>query len=502
MKIDINKSRIERMVSVGPFWCDFYHLTTAYTLFQDDQHDVTETFEMYVRKNPFKGAYTLTAGLGVVLDWIKNWKFTDEHINHLRQYKNKLGKQKFDEKFLDMLKTTPLELDIDALPEGEIAFPNEPFVRVTGPSWQCGLVESAFLNALNSGSLVATKASRIIRSAEIDGVPRTVMEFGLRRAPDFMGLNSSRAAIIAGIKCTSNVASSLIDGTENTGTHPHFYIMHYEDESLAFEKWLIHNKDDFTSLLVDSYDTLKGVEKAIKACKKTGVALDSIRLDSGDLAYLSREARKMLDSAGLNETKIIGSNDLDEYIIASLIQEQDAKFDSFGVGTKLVAPENESALGGVYKLKVSNGRDVIKVSDQPTKTTIPGATEVIRILENESPRKFGGDIIISIHNNLESEGILPENIESINLFDDKRRTFQKGLKYYKPIVPVVRKGKILNNTDTQPISEIADFARKNLDSLDDSHRRLVNPHFYVAGLEEKLYNERKNMILEISENNR
>lgn len=487
-------SRMQRMSNVGPLWCDFYHLTTPYTFYLDGQHDVEETFEMFIRKNPFKGGYTLTAGLGIMLDWIKNWKFTDEHIEHLRTYRNKRGEQKFNEGFLGMLRDAPLSVDIDALPEGEVVFPNEPFLRVSGPAWQCGIVESAFLNGINSSSLVATKASRILWAADIDGIHRPVMEFGLRRSPDLMGLTPSRAAIVAGVKRTSNVASNFVDNTDGTGTHPHFYIMHYGDELEAFKKWLIHNEDDATVLLVDSYNTIKGVKNAIQAYRETGIAVDGIRLDSGDLAYLSIEARKLLDDAGLTETKIIASSDLDEYIIASLIQEQGAKIDSFGVGTRLVAPVDDSALGGVYKLKVTNGKDSIKVSDQPIKTTVPGATEIVRIIENGSERKFGGDIIISKDNDLENEGSLPMDITSVNIINEDRRVFKKGTKYYKPMVPVVRNGKVLNDLDKKPLSEIAEFAQRNLNSLDSAYRRLVNPHVYVAGLEEGLFNRRRDMV--------
>lgn len=491
--------RINRIAEVGALWCDFYHLSTPYTLFLDGQHDVVETYEMFIRKNPFNGGYTLNAGLGIMLDWLRSWKFTDKHLDLLRKYKTKTGQQKFSEDFLNMLKNTPLKVDIDALPEGELIFPNEPFVRITGPSWQCGLLESAFLNGINSSSLIATKTSRIVRSANIDGKIRPVAEFGLRRSNDFMGLIPSRSAIIGGIKKTSNMASTYVDGTEGTGTHPHFYIMHYEDEYEAFKKWLIYNKDDATTLLVDSYNTLEAVKKVIKAHKETGIAVDSIRLDSGDLAYLSKEARKMFDDAGMTNTKIIASNDLDEYSILSLIQEQGAKIDSFGIGTKLVAPSDSSTLGGVYKLKTTNNRDVIKVSDNPIKTTIPGKTEIIRIIEKGEVDKFGGDIIVSADNNLQQEGVLENDIVSINSITEEKRIFEKGTKYYKPIIPVVKNGKIINDLDKKPLSEIAEFANKNLNLLDESHKRFINPHIYVVGIEESLYNERKDMIIKYRE---
>ena len=209
--------RINRIAEVGALWCDFYHLSTPYTLFLDGQHDVVETYEMFIRKNPFNGGYTLNAGLGIMLDWLRSWKFTNKHLDLLRKYKTKTGQQKFSEDFLNMLKNTPLQVDIDALPEGELIFPNEPFVRITGPSWQCGLLESAFLNGINSSSLIATKTSRIVRSANIDGKIRPVAEFGLRRSNDFMGLIPSRSAIIGGIKKTSNMASTYVDGTDGTG---------------------------------------------------------------------------------------------------------------------------------------------------------------------------------------------------------------------------------------------------------------------------------------------
>ena len=490
--------RLNQYEKVGPFWCDFYHLTTPYTFFMDGQHNTIETYEMFIRKNPFKSGYTIVAGLGPMIDWIRTWKFTDEHIDFLRTYKTKNGEQKFSEDFLKMLKDTPINVDIEAMPEGELIFPNEPFIRITGPSWQCGLMESAFLNCINASSLIATKASRIVRSACIDGKQRPVAEFGLRRANDFMGLIPSRASIIGGIRRTSNVASNFIDGTEGTGTHPHFYIMHYDDEYEAFKKWVIYNKNDSLSILIDTYDTLKATDKVIQVQKETGIKIDSIRIDSGDLAELSKKVRKKFDENGCENIKICLSNDLDEYKIIDLIQNKKGQVDLFGIGTNLVAPSDSSTIGGVYKLKRTNGRDVIKVSDEYAKTTIPGATEIIRLLDNDNT--FLSDIVLPYRNNFDKEGVLKEDIVSINIKNFEKKVFKKGQKYYKPMINVVKSGKIINEVDKTNIYEIYDFTKKNLSLLKDSYKELINPETYFVGVEENLFNERDSMIKKYKEN--
>ncbi|MCL2010045.1 MAG: nicotinate phosphoribosyltransferase [Synergistaceae bacterium] len=476
------------------FWCDFYHLTMAQSLFLDGEGDKDETFEMFVRKKPFGGAYIVAAGLGPVLSWLRGWGYDEDSVGYLRAQRAN-GVPVFHEPFLDMLGSASLELTIDAFPEGELIFPNEPFVRVTGPAWQCSVVESAFLNGINSASLIATKASRIMEASRGKGV----MEFGLRRSNDRGGLLSTRSAAVGGFMVTSNVDAARKYGLKAAGTHAHSFVMHYDSELAAFEAWLIHNPNNAT-LLVDSYDALEGVTNAIKASKSTGVPLEGVRLDSGDLAYFSKAAREILDAAGFYETKIVVSGDLDEYIIADLLTVQKAPIDVFGVGTKLVVPE--TALGGVYKLKVTSGESRIKVSEDPAKTTIPGATEVIRLL-SPCAERFVGDVIAEAGEagkagkegkKLPSRGRLERDMESVNMKSGVLKTFGKGTAFYKPMTRVMSAGVLTGGHESRSLAEIAEAARKNLAALDSEHKRLLNPHLYVAGLERSLYDKRGKMI--------
>ena len=470
------------------FRCDFYHLTMAQTLFLDGEHNKPETFEMYIRRNPFKGGYTVAAGLGPVLEWIKNWGYTDQQIQFLREQKTPTGKPMFKAEFIDMLKNTPLQVNIDAIPEGEVFFPNEPVARVTGPAWQCSMVETAFLNGINAASLIATKAARIVTAA--DG--RNVMEFGLRRAQDRQGMMPTRAAAVGGILTTSNVDAAMRYGIKAVGTHAHSFVMHYKDEVEAFKAWLKHNPENAT-LLIDTYDTIQGAKNAVAAAKQTGVALGGVRLDSGDLVYLSKKVRKILDAGGFKNAKIVASNDLDERIVQSLIR-QGAKIDIFGIGTNLVTAADQPALGGVYKVKVTDGRDCIKVSEDAIKTTIPGATEVVRMLEDTKVRKFAGDVIVDVNNKLKAKGRLKEKLVSVNLANEKEKVFPVGTPYYKPLVQVVRNGKVLGDMDIRPVQEIAKATKVNLAALDAAHKRFDEAHIYVAGLEKELFNRRKDMI--------
>lgn len=476
--------------------CDYYHLTMIQALYRSGKHETEETFELYYRKNPFKGGYVVTAGLGEALEWINDWHFSDENIDFLRAQKTLSGAEMFDEDFLAMLKNTSLALNIDAMPEGEIAFPNEPIVRVSGPSWQCHLMEAALLNIINSHSLIATKASRIVAASMCDGKKRSVLEFGLRRAQDIGGFMPVRAAYVGGAEATSNVEAGAKYGIPVRGTHAHSFIMHYENELDAFVDYMKAMPEN-TTLLVDTYDTLNGVKNAIKAAQITGISLMGIRLDSGDLTYLSIEARKLLDEAGFVNTKIVASNDLDEHIIESLIKNEGAKIDIFGVGTNLVTAADQPALGGVYKLKTTAGRDCIKVSDQVIKTTIPGATDVLRILkETENGDEFNGDVIIKSGGDFKASGTLTSPLVSINMNNGFKKVFPSGTKYYKPLKRVVSDGKVEIAELEKSLPQIKAFAEAELAKLEASHKRLSNPHTYVAGLEQSLWEQREAMRLE------
>ena len=473
-------------------WMDFYHLTMAQTLFLDGQQNSQATFEMFIRRNPFKGAYTISSGLGPVLEWLNNYGFSDEFLGYLAGLKYENGQPKFTKEFLEFLRDQPLQVTIEAVPEGELIFPNEPIVRVTGPEWQVGIIETAILNGINAASFIATKASRIKRAAR--GKP--VMEFGLRRAQDRQGRMSTRAAATGGILVTSNVGAAKQYDLIAAGTHAHSFVMGQKTETEAFEKWLALNPNNAT-VLIDTYDIIQGIKNAISASQNTGVKLKKIRIDSGDLAFFSVEARKLLDAANMADTKILVSNDLDEYIIESLLNEG-AAIDEFGVGTSMVTgadkPEDgkiyQPALGGVYKLKVTNGRDCIKVADE--KTTIPGATDTIRMLDSDG--KFDGDVIVSMGFASEQSGVLKFPIVSINPKNRMAKTFDVGTKFYKPMTRVVTDGIVDINAAQRDVKEIGKATDDNLAKLDDSHKRFLNAHIYVAGIEESLFQYRQQMI--------
>lgn len=464
-------------------FCDLYHLTMAQAMFDAGTHNRIETYEMYIRKTPFNGSYLVTAGLSEVLKWMNDWNFTAKDIEFLRQ-------QGFKEEFLKEIQNSKLQISIDAMPEGEIAFSNEPILRVTGPAWQAMIVEAAILNIVNSQSLIATKASRICRAATCDGHKRRVLELGLRRAQDMQGFTPTRASYIGGVDATSNVEAGRYYNIPIAGTMAHCFIMREESETEAFKNY-IRSFPDKASVLIDTYDTIQGAKNAIEAAKAVGVPLKSVRLDSGDLAYLAKQVRQILNEAGFKETQITASNDLDEKTIQSLVLEQKAPIDVFGVGTMLVTSYDQPALGGVYKLKQTGGRDVIKVSELSIKTTIPGATDVVRILNKDG--KYAGDIIYKKGIDMLKNSQLIADVSSVNLSLETTKVFPKGMSGYYPLVPVMRRGVVNKNHMNRPIAEIREAVLQNLAKMDDSHLRLQNPHAYIAGVEEKLFITRQNM---------
>lgn len=469
-----------------PLFCDLYHLTMAQAMFDNDTHNRTETYEMFIRKTPFNGSYLLTAGLGEVLEWLNNWHFEPEDIEFLRQ-------QGFKESFLEMLSTARLELNIDAFREGEIVFPNEPIVRVTGPAWQAVMVEAAILNIINSQSLFATKASRIVQAASSDGKKRTVLELGLRRSQDMQGFAPTRAAYIGGIDVTSNVAAGQYYHIPIGGTMAHCFIMREETEKEAFKNY-IRSFPEKASVLIDTYDTIEGAKQAVLASKETGIPLKSVRLDSGDLAYLAKRVRQILDENGCQDTQITASNDLDEYTIQSLILEQNAPIDVFGVGTMLVTSFDQPALGGVYKLKRTGHRDVIKVSELSIKTTIPGATDVVRLLDAKG--NYAGDVICTDNHSFVNGDSLAEPLTSIDIRSEKGRRFIRGKRAYRPMIPVMRNGLVNEIEMKRDLNEIRSYARASLNRLDETHKRLVSAHVYVAGLENSLYIKRHDLRIQ------
>ncbi len=484
--------RNDILQSGTPLYCDLYHLTMAQAWFKDNKHLEHKTSEAFFRRCPFGGSYLISAGLQEFVEWIDNWHISKSDIEYLRTLKNTDGSKIFDDKFLNFIKDQRLQLDIKAVSEGEIVFPNEPVLSVSGPCWQVDMIESAFLNIFNAQSLIATKASRMVNAASSDGIKRPVMEFGLRRAQDMGCFLPTRASYIGGCIGTSNVAAAKYYSIEAKGTMAHSFVMSYENELDAFKSYLKASVGN-TTLLVDTYDTRQGIKNAIKASQDTNILLQGIRIDSGDLAYWSKEARKILDEANMKHTKIVVSNDLDEYLIENLIMVQKAPIDIFAAGTKLVTAYDTPALGGVFKTKEYSDKPVIKIAEG--KTTIAGATNVVRIVKN---KKFEGDIIIKTDENIVKEGKLKRNIKSFKLNSDinENMLFEEGCEAYLLLKPIMSKGYIVGQDLDLSLRQLREEAMRNLDKLDNCYKRLANPHIYGVGLEQNLYNLQQKLIKE------
>ncbi|GAB3761250.1 nicotinate phosphoribosyltransferase [Spirosoma pomorum] len=480
---------------------DLYQVTMAYGYWKSGQLNASITekeavFNLYFRRNPFDGGFTIACGLTNVIGYINNFGMSKKDLRYLRTLTGNDGLPLFDEAFLEYLADLKLTVDIDAVPEGTIVFPNEPLVRVRGPILQCQLLETPLLNLVNFESLIATKAARLRLSAGND----TLLEFGLRRAQGVDGgMTASRAAYIGGCDATSNVLAGKLYDIPVKGTHAHSWVMSFDNELTAFETYAQVLPNNVT-LLVDTYDTLQGVRNAIEAgrqLREQGHTLSAIRLDSGDLAYLSIEARKLLDEAGFSETAIVASNDLDETIITSLKQ-QGAQITIWGVGTKLVTAYDQPALGGVYKLSALRDTETdawqykMKLSEQAIKTSTPGIQQVRRFLDE---RGFLADMIFD-----ESQGGLPESTDSVMIDPldfTKRRRFGNNDTYEDLLVPVFRAGQQVY--DAPNIHATRSRVQAQLASLHPGVKRFVNPHTYPVGLEKGLHDLKTALILKLRE---
>lgn len=518
----MNNAPSDPLARYSALWGDQYSLTMAQAFFTHGRHNVNTTFHAFIRANPFKGGYLVTAGQNILLQWLsQHWRFDAEDIALLKRKTVRdpvSGEMKplFTPAFIDMVKNSKMELTIHAMPEGELAFPDEPIMRVHGPLWQCLMVEGAVLNAINSQSLFATLASRLVEVAE----GRPVLEFGLRRAQAVGGLEASRGAWIGGVSGTSNMLAEKYYGIPSTGTFAHAFVMVYEDELEAFKAYAQAMPYNGV-FLVDTYDSLEGVRRAVGACKETGIKMKGIRLDSGDLTYLSRQARIILDQAGFTDTQIIASNDLDEETMAAIRMEGGA-MDIWAVGTNLVTAKSQPALGGVYKLGAVYGddlnqneidatrlavaqgrqphldknfmRDVIKISEQAAKVTIPGELDVLRFLHQNDVERYDGDVIVSTYLvDPVKDGALTHEVRSLRKDDEtQKKTFKVGTRVYRPLLKVFDAGHLIVEIET--IHQARERAAKCLAMLDPTHRRLKNPHWYGVGIEESLYQKRKDMI--------
>ncbi|MCC2547318.1 nicotinate phosphoribosyltransferase [Hymenobacter sp. BT175] len=469
---------------------DLYQLTMSYGYWKKGMQDREAVFHLYFRRPPFGGGYALCAGLAYVADWLENLHFSEEDLAYLAELRGVKNTPLFEPAFLEYLRQLRFTCDIDAIAEGTVVFANEPLLRVKGPLLQAQLLETALLTLVNFQTLIATKAARIREAAGTD----QVLEFGLRRAQGFDGgLSASRAAYLGGVDGTSNVLAGLRYGIPVRGTHAHSWVMSFEDEEQAFETYAEAFPDDST-FLVDTYDTLEGVRRAISVARKmraNGHELGGIRLDSGDLAYLSREARALLNEAGFPNTRIVASNDLDENLITSL-KLQGAQINAWGIGTKLVTAYDQPALGGVYKLAALRRADdsgweyTVKISEQLAKTTIPGILQVRRYeTETGQPR---ADML---YNSAEP---LPAELTIVDPVDPTRRRPVRSTTFRELLEPVFRAGELVRPLPTLEESRVK--AQQEIHRLDPSIRRFLNPHVYPVGLEETLNAFRTQLILE------
>lgn len=473
---------------------DLYELTMMQGYFKNPSNK-TVVFDMFYRSNPCGGSFAITAGLEQMMDYIENLRFSDADIEYLR------GLRIFEEDFLDYLANFRFSGDIYAIPEGTVVFPREPLVKVIAPIMEAQLMETAILNIINHQSLIATKAARVCHAARGDGV----MEFGLRRAqgPD-AGIYGARAAIIAGCVGTSNVLTGKMFDVPVLGTHAHSWIMSFPDEYTAFKTYAKLYPQSCT-LLVDTYDVLKsGVPNAIRVfeeMREEGIELKryGIRIDSGDLAYLSKEAYKMLAAAGFDDAIISASSDLDEYLIDSL-KAQDAKINSWGVGTNLITSKDNPAFGGVYKLAAVKDENSdafipkIKLSENTEKVTNPGNKTVYRIY-SKSTGKIKADLIC-----LADETFDPEDTMVIfDPVDTWKKTKVLGGTYElrELLIPVFRNGERIYTSPS--VKELREFCQKEQNTLWDESRRLVNPQKVYVDLSQKLYNLKMELLEEMSE---
>ncbi len=467
-----------------PLLTDFYEFTMAYTYFKENKHEDIAYFDMFVRKVPDDGGFMIFNGLNRLIDVIKEFKFTQKDIDYLRKV------SKFDEAFLDYLLNLRISVDIWSVEEGTPVFPNEPLVTVRATTIQAQLIETLLLVCINYPTLVTTKAARIVHASR----GRAVLEFGARRAQGIdAALEGARDAVIAGCVGTSNTLAGIKYDVPISGTIAHSYIQLHESEYEAFLNYVKVNPDN-SVLLVDTYDTLRsGVPNAIRVAKDylipNGHQLKAIRLDSGDLAYLSKKARVMLDEAGLTNTKIVASNSLDEYIIDDLIL-QDAKIDTFGVGENLITSRSNPVLGGVYKVVAyENGDDiipVIKLSDNITKITNPGLKRLVRFYDNDTHKAIADLICLA-------DEVIP--LDQYTLFDPDFPWKTKTITNYTfrtLQVPVFVNGQLVYTPKST--LETKAYCQAQLNTLWDEVKRLRNPHTYYVDLSEKLWNLKRDLI--------
>jgi putative nicotinate phosphoribosyltransferase len=466
---------------------DYYELNMMYTYWKKGLHNRRAVFEVYFRSLPFDNGFAVFAGLEHVVDYLKNLSFSDSDIDYLREY------GEFDEEFLRWLKDMQFSCTVRSALEGDLVFNEEPILQVEGPLAQCQLIETAILNMVNFQTLIATKAARIKTVCGDD----PVMEFGSRRAQEVdAAIWGTRAAYIAGFDATSNVLAGKLFGIPISGTHAHALVQTYRNEYDAFKAYATTHKN--CVFLVDTYDTLKsGVPSAIKVAREMGdkINFQGVRIDSGDMAYISKRVRKQLDEAGFPNAKIYASNDLDEKTVLNL-KMQDAKIDVWGIGTKVITAFDQPALGAVYKLvsiedAKGNMMDTLKLSSNAAKISTPGKKQVWRITNNEKNDKSEGDYVTFWNED-------PREHSSLYMFHPQYTYINKTVEDFqaKPLLhDIFTNGKLVY--DLPNVKDIRQYCADNLDSLWDEYKRILNPQVYPVDLSSKLYSHKMKYIEKI-----
>lgn len=460
-------------------YTDYYELTMAQGYYLQGRHEHEATFDYFYRKNPFHGGFVVFSGLSEFLNQLEDFSFSDRELDYLH-------KQGFNEKFLDYLKSFKFSGDIFSCHEGEVVFPLEPIVRVSGNIVETQLVESMLLNILNFSSLISTKALRIRHEAG----DRIFVDFGLRRAQGLGSMYASRSAFIGGANSSSHVLAGREYDIPVSGTMAHSWIQSFDSELEAFRAFAEIYPNDCV-LLIDTYDTLNsGLENALiiaKELEQKGHKLKGVRLDSGDLAYLSKKVRKRLNDAGFHYVSIVASNQLDEYLIRSL-NLQNAPLDVFGVGTSLVTGAKDAALDGVYKMSEFNDTPRLKVSEDITKLNFPGKKNVLRFYDSEN--YFYADAVI-----LEDEDKVDEIIHPHH---KQKKCELQNMKSETLLKPVMKKGSRIDKPT--PVKHIADYVKKRISHIEESVLRLENPHIYKVGLSKKLMELRDRIAFDKQQN--
>ena len=468
---------------------DLYQLTMAYGFWKSGTADKEAVYHLHFRQNPFRGGYTVAAGLETAAGFLESFGFGSEETDYLAELRGNDGEPLFEPAFLDYLEQLEFTCDVAAIPEGTVVFPFEPLLRISGPIVQCQVLETPLLNFLNFQTLIATKAARITLAAQGE----SVLEFGLRRAQGVDGaLAASRAAFIGGCSATSNLLAGKTFGIPVKGTHAHSWVMSFPSELEAFDTYSRAMPNNCV-FLVDTYDSLEGVRNAVeigRRLRQNGQEMIGVRLDSGDLAYLSTQARAILDDAGFQDAVIVASNDLDEHVISSLKQ-QGAAVAVWGVGTKLITGYDEPALGGVYKMTAvrepgAEWRYKVKLSEQAIKISNPGIQQVRRFYHGG---EFVGDMIFDQPTGVSAP---PTIVDPSDMTRRKQMPIDADAEDL--LVPIFSHGERIYSLPSLPT--LQERAASQLAGFHEGVKRLINPHAYPVGLEPGLFDLRNRLILE------